>query len=128
MPETKQLLRETRDRIAPPPDVLDGLERRRRHQENVKRVAAAAVAIVVALLGFGGWFLLDPRRRAEARQPFGPRDLHPGRRPHRVQGPTGHLGRRPRRACRVGEWRVQLTSDPATPLGWSSDGTELLIQ
>ena len=59
MPETKQLLRETRDRIAPPPDVLGGLERRRRHQENVKRVSAAAVAIVVALLGFGGWFLLE---------------------------------------------------------------------
>ena len=59
MPDTKQLLRETRDRIAPPPDVLGGLERRRRHKENVKRVAAAAVAIVVALVGLGGWFVLD---------------------------------------------------------------------
>jgi hypothetical protein len=59
MPETKQLLRETRDRIAPPPDVLGGLERRRRHQENVKRVSAAAVAIVVAIAGLGGWALLD---------------------------------------------------------------------
>jgi hypothetical protein len=59
MPETKQLLRDTRDRIAPPPDVHGGLERRRRHRDNRKRAAAAAVAIIVALIGLGGWFLLD---------------------------------------------------------------------
>ena len=59
MPDTKQLLRETRDRIAPPPDVLGGLERRRRHQENVKRASAATLAIAVAIVGLAGWLFLD---------------------------------------------------------------------
>lgn len=59
MPDTKQLLRDTRDRIAPPPDVLAGLDRRRRYKENLKRAAATVVAIVVALVGLGGWFVLE---------------------------------------------------------------------
>ncbi|HXJ64126.1 MAG TPA: hypothetical protein VNN79_10260, partial [Actinomycetota bacterium] len=40
-------------------DVLGGLERRRRHQENVKRASAATLAIAVAIVGLAGWLFLD---------------------------------------------------------------------
>jgi len=59
MPDTKQLLRQTRDRIAPPPDVLGGLERRRRRRENVRRVTAVVVGIAVAVAGITGWLALS---------------------------------------------------------------------
>ena len=58
MRDTKELLRETRDRIAPPLDVLGSLERRRHHREQVRRGSAAVVAIVIALVGLGGWFVI----------------------------------------------------------------------
>jgi hypothetical protein len=74
MPETKQLLRATRDRIAPPTDVLGGLGRRRRHKDNVKRASAAALAIVVAIVGLGGWSLLD---RDKAPKPVTPKPVLP---------------------------------------------------
>jgi Tol biopolymer transport system component len=147
MPETKQLLRETRDRIAPPPDVLDGLQRRRRHNENKRRVAAAVVALVVALVGLSGWFVLErdraprPADRSEqlgifapiagrivysmdvsndagryaaglwAVDPAGPSDTAPG--PNVADDAVSSL-------VRLG--------DDATPLGWSRDGTELLLE
>ena len=145
MPETKQLLRETRDRIAPPPDVLGGLERRRRHQENVKRVAAAAVGIVVALVGLGGWFVLD--REAAPRPADRSRDLGifapvAGRIVYENEGTE--LGSEPGLlavdpngpadtvegtsvADDVASTLVRLDLEEATPLGWSSDGTELLF-
>jgi Tol biopolymer transport system component len=148
MPETKQLLRETRDRIAPPSDVLGGLERRRRHRENVKRAAAAAVGIVVALLGIGGWFLLE---RGPAPRPGDDRSLElgifapvAGRIVYENEAEVGDLG------YDLGIWAidpsgpsdttegrgvaddvastlVRLGLEDAVPLGWSRDGTELLF-
>jgi Tol biopolymer transport system component len=147
MPETKQLLRETRDRIAPPPDVLGGLERRRRHKENVKRAAAAAVAIVVALVGLGGWFILErnatpqPADRSEELGIFAP---VAGRIVYENEAEVGDLGydlglwavdpsgpsdtaAGPSVADDVVSTLVRLDLEEATPLGWSSDGTELLF-
>lgn len=59
MRDTKELLRQTRDRIAPPLDVLGSLERRRHHREQVRRGSAAVVAVVIALVGIGGWFAVS---------------------------------------------------------------------
>lgn len=150
MPETKQLLRETRDRIAPPPDVLGGLERRRRHQENVKRVAAAAVAIVVALVGLGGWFVLErvpaqrPADRSEDLGIFAPvagrivyvngvevgyNDLgyDPGLWAIDPIGPSDTtVG--PNVADDVASALVRLGPRDMIPLAWSRDGTELLFK
>jgi hypothetical protein len=55
MLDTKQLLRDTRDRVAPPSDVLGGLDRRRRNKGRVRRASAAVVAIAIALAGMGWW-------------------------------------------------------------------------
>jgi dipeptidyl aminopeptidase/acylaminoacyl peptidase len=152
MPETKQLLRETRDRIAPPPDVLGGLERRRRHKEGMKRLAAAVFGIVVALVGLGSWFVLD---RAEAPTPASPpEDLGifapvAGRIVYRNDG-VANDGVAPDLGYASGMWAVdpsgpsdttegqfvaddvastlvRLGPEEAIPLGWSSDGTELLF-
>jgi Tol biopolymer transport system component len=135
MRDTKQLLAETRDRIVPPPDVVGSLERRRRHKERVRRASAAVVGIVVALVGLGGWLAVagdgaqkPATDRSEDLGIFAPaagRIVY-----QRMVG--GHP---------VGLWavdpaapdafraQVQLSSDEdAEPLGWSSDGTELLIK
>jgi hypothetical protein len=48
MPDTKQVLRETRDRIGPPPDVLGSLDRRCHNRQQARRGSAFVVAIVVA--------------------------------------------------------------------------------
>ena len=66
--DTRQLLRETRDRVVPPSDVLGALDRRRRHDTQVRRATAAVLGIIVAVAGFGvGWFAVrgdDPDRTA----------------------------------------------------------------
>jgi hypothetical protein len=147
MPETKQLLRQARDRIAPPPDVLGGLERRRRHQENVKRTAAVVVGIVVALVGLGGWFALE---RNEAPTPAVPsRELGifepvAGRIVYVNETEVGDLGydpglwaidpngpadstEGPTVANDVASTLVRFGQSDMVPLGWSRDGTELLF-
>ena len=54
MPDTKTLLRETRDRIAPPQDLMDGLRLRRERKIRSQRVAAGVLGITVfALAAFG---------------------------------------------------------------------------
>jgi Tol biopolymer transport system component len=148
MPETKQLLRETRDRIAPPPDVLGGLERRRRHRENVRRGAAAVVAIGVALVGLGGWFVLDrdaaPRPADDRSEELGIFAPVAGRILYENGAEGGDIGYDPglwaidpsgpsdavegrRVADDVTSTLVPLDLEDATPLGWSRDGTELLF-
>jgi hypothetical protein len=149
MPDTEQLLRGTRDRIVPPDDVLGGLERRRRHHENVKRLGAAAVALVIALVGLGGWFALgrDPAPRLGDRSedrseqlgifaPVGGRILYvnegfdhgyePGIWAVDPDGP-GDTERGARVADDVVSTLVGLDVGDAEPLGWSGDGTELLM-
>jgi Tol biopolymer transport system component len=125
MPDTKQLLRETRDRIVPPPDVLGSLERRRHHRDQIRRGSALVVAIVVALLGLGGWFAVG---RDAARVPANPpTDLGIF---DDVRGwiAYGHGSR---------IWAmdpatpdadpVVLDDTGGTPLAWSIDGSKLLV-
>jgi hypothetical protein len=147
MPETKQLLRETRDRIAPPIDVLDGLERRRRHNQNMKRAEAAVVGIVVAIIGLGGWLLLDrsesptPADRSyelgifapvagrivyENADEVGDPGYGPGLWGIDPDGPSDTAAG-PTVADDVASTLVPLGPEDAIPLEWSSDGTELLI-
>lgn len=158
MPDTKQLLRETRDRIAPPPDVLGRLGRRRRHKENMKRAAAAVVAIVVALVGLGGWFGLErdaaprPADPSEELGIFAPvagrivyqnEGLVRGHEPVPVAGtdlgyrrglwaidPSGpsDSAEGPSVADDVASALVRLGPADMIPLGWSRDGTELLFK
>jgi Tol biopolymer transport system component len=144
MPDTKQLLRDTRDRVAPPTDVFEGLDRRRRHKEHVKRTSAAVIGIAVALAGMG-WWIAAGRNGTQpavdrsdelgifapvagrivyenggsdggyapgfwAVDPSGPSDTVPG----------------PTVADDAASTLVPLELDGA-PLGWSSEGTELLF-
>ena len=133
MRETKELLRETRDRVAPPPDVLGSLERRRHRREQVRRGSAAVVAIVVALIGLGGWFVVG---RDTAKLPVDDPTLSPV--PSEGLGVFAPVAGWIVYGDRDGIWgvdpaapgapetRVHL-SESGIPLGWSSDGTRLLI-
>ena len=49
MPDTKQLLRETQDRIAPPRDVVGSLERRRDRRRRNQRIRAGVLGIAIAI-------------------------------------------------------------------------------
>ena len=57
----------------------------------------------------------------------GPRDLRAGRRPDRLRRRALASGASTRPRRRIRSTRVQLTSEAGIPLGWSSDGTRLLI-
>ncbi len=153
MPETKQILRDTRDRIAPPPDVLRGLERRRRHKENANRVAAAVLGIAVALVAVGGWFVLgrdtEPRI-ADRSAELGIFAPVAGRILYENEAEVGDLGydlglwaldpngpsdtaAGPSVADDVASTLVPFPLDPqgfdyVTAIAWSRDGTELLFK
>lgn len=49
MPDTKQLLRETQDRIAPPRDVVGSLERRRDRRRRNQRIRAGVLGLAIAI-------------------------------------------------------------------------------
>jgi Tol biopolymer transport system component len=49
MPDTKQLLRETQDRIAPPRDVVGSLERRRDRRRRDQRIRAGVLGLAIAI-------------------------------------------------------------------------------
>jgi Tol biopolymer transport system component len=49
MPDTKQLLRETQDRIAPPRDVVGSLERRRDRRRRNQRIRAGVFGLAIAI-------------------------------------------------------------------------------
>jgi Tol biopolymer transport system component len=49
MPDTKQLLRETRDRIAPPRDVVGSLERGRDRRRRNQRIRAGVLGLAIAI-------------------------------------------------------------------------------
>ena len=73
MLDTKTLLRETRDRIAPPQDVVGSLERRRQRQDRNRRVAAGVVGIAVfalAAIGFVRLLGSEGTPAGEPRSPF----------------------------------------------------------
>ena len=130
--DTRQLLRETRDRVVPPSDVLGALERRRRHDTQVRRATAAVLGIIVALAGLGGWFAVrgdDSERTANPTEELGifapvagwifyANDAYGSARIRAVDPASS------------GEYptTMQVTSRIGTPLGWSSDGTELLMK
>ena len=72
MPDTKTLLRETRDLIAPPEDVVASLERRRRRQDRNRRVAAGVLGIAVFALAAIGFARLLGSERTPASQTSSP--------------------------------------------------------
>ncbi len=130
--DTRQLLRETRDRVVPPSDVLGALDRRRRHDTQVRRATAAVLGIIVAVAGLGGWFAF----RGDDADRTGIHDEELG-----IFAPvTGWIfyANDPYGSARIRAvdpassggiaTTVQVTSQVGTPLGWSSDGTELLIR
>jgi Tol biopolymer transport system component len=132
--DTRQLLRETRDRVIPPSDVLGSLDRRRRHDTQIRRATAAVLGILVALAGLGGWFAIrgeTPNRTAGNDEQLGIFAPVAGWIFY-ANDPNG-FGRSRIRAvdpASSGEYptSVQVTSQLGAPLGWSSDGTELLIR
>lgn len=132
MSDTRQLLRETRDRVAPPRDVFGSLDRRRRHDSNFRRATAAVLGIAVALAGLGGWFAAQGDDNSER---TGGRTEGLG-----IFAPiSGWIAYTNNRGYGPGIWAVEPlpSDDPAregvygkdgsTPVAWSSDGTELLI-
>jgi TolB protein len=135
MRDTKQLLRETRDRIAPPPDVLGSFERRRHFQQQIRRGSAFVVGIVVALVGLGGWFAVG---RDTARLPVNDRSglgIFADVRGWITYGSPGYFEAKP--VLPSGIWAVdpanpdepavQLSPEDGIPIAWSSDGSKLLI-
>ena len=134
MNDTRQLLRETRDRVVHPSDVMGALDRRRRHDTQVRRATAAVLGIIVAVAGLGGWWAVrgdDPERTAghdEGLGIFAPVAgwIFYANDP----GASGDARIRAVDPASSGEYptTVQVTSQIGTPLGWSSDGTELLIR
>src|SRR5512132_682917 len=52
MSDTKELLERARARFTPPEGVMDSLIRRRARKDRNRRIAAAALAIIVALVSF----------------------------------------------------------------------------
>ena len=62
MPDTKQLLRETQDRIAPPRDVVGSLERRRDRRRRNQRIRAGVLGLAIAI-GVG-WLGVNAIRSA----------------------------------------------------------------
>ena len=133
--DTRQLLRETRDRVVPPSDVLGALDRRRRHDTQVRRATAAVLGIIVAVAGFGvGWFAVrgdDSDRTAGHDEELGIFAPVAGWIFYANDpGAYGHARIRAVDPASSGEYptTVQVTSQIGTPLGWSSDGTDLLIK
>jgi hypothetical protein len=126
--DTKDLLRGTRDRIAPPRDVMGGLERRRQRKATIRRASAAVVGVVIAGAALGGWFL---SRGVETRIPAEPSDLG-------IFAPISGWVVFQQGADIVAVDPAQPSREPrvvwegpggtATPLGWSADGRSLLIQ
>src|SRR5262245_58847756 len=128
MPDTKELLRETRDRVVPPSDVIGSLERRRHHRGQVRRVEAAVVAFAVALAGLAGWLAV---KRDAGPVPSSPVDLGIFA---EVRGwiAFGRLGQ-----YLPGIWALDPANPQAEPvlldphggfpLAWSRDGSKLLL-
>ena len=130
--DTRQLLRETRDRVVPPSDVLGALDRRRRHDTQVRRATAAVLGIIVAAAGLGGWFAVrgdDSDRTAGQDEELGIFAPVAGWIFY-ANDPSGGARIRAVDPASTGEYptTVQVTSQTGTPMGWSSDGTVLLIR
>ena len=128
MPDTKQLLRETRDRITPPSDVLDGLERRRDRVRRNQRIRAGVLGIAIAIL-VGWWGIHEIRSTAP--RPANDRSAELG-----IFAPVA--GRIVYSSGDLGLWAVdpsapsastlvRLSPEEGFPGGWSSDGTRLLL-
>ena len=146
MPDTKQLLRDTRDRVAPPPDVLGSLERRRDRKHRDQRIRAAVLGLAIAIAV--GWLGVNAIRstpsvpaddRSEDLGIFAPvagRILYenwgidsgydPGFWAVDPNGPSDTVPG-PSVAEDVASTLERLDLEDAEPLGWSSDGTELLL-
>jgi dipeptidyl aminopeptidase/acylaminoacyl peptidase len=121
--DTKEILRETRDRVAPPRDVLGSLDRRRRYETQRRRVTAAVLGIIVAVAGLGWWFVGERDRGDRTAGELGIFAPIAGWIVYEM--PDGLWAVDPATADHP--TRVHLSSAEGQPLGWSSDGTELLL-
>jgi len=138
MSETKELLRRGGEGFAPREDVMESLIRFRARKQRNRRIAAAALAVIVAVVSLAA--LIRTFRTVE----------RPADEPTPVPTPEGIF-------ANVGGWiafqmndlkpphghfsiwavdptrpngpkaRIQLSDRPGKPLAWSSDGSKLLI-
>jgi Tol biopolymer transport system component len=130
MSDTKELLERARARFTPPEGVMESLIRRRTRRGRNRRIAAAVVAMIVALVSFAA--LIRTFQTVE----------RPAKQPTPAPTPTSIF-------ADVGGWiaygendgiwavnptgqgapedQVQLTDRGGEPLAWSSDGSKLLI-
>lgn len=140
MSDTKELL-ERAWRLAPQPeDVMDSLIRRRARKQRNRRIAAAALAIIVALVSFAALIRTFSMVERPADQP---QDIFAPVHGWIVYGKSGG----PLHLTSEGTWvvpgegiwavnperpghreaRVQLSEQVGDPIAWSADGSALLI-
>jgi len=136
MSETKELLRRGGEGFAPREDVMDSLIRLRARKQRNRRIAAAALAIIVVLVSLGALIRTFRTVERPASEPT------PSPTPKGIFADVGGwiaYGNEAVRQGPLGIWavdptrpndpdaRIQLSDRPGTPLGWSSDGSKLLI-
>jgi hypothetical protein len=124
MSDTKELLERAWKKAPQPDRVMDSLIRRRARRQRNRRIAAALLALSIALLSFAA--LIRTFRTVE-RPAEEPTDIFA-----RVHGwiaygnAAGIWAVDPTRPGNP-EDQIQLSHRGGTPLGWSSDGSKLLI-
>jgi Tol biopolymer transport system component len=135
MSDTKELLERARARFTPPEGVMESLIRRRTRRGRNRRIAAAVVAIIVALVSFAALIrtFRTVERPASEPTPSAPEGIFAdvggwiaSSNDSIKDGPLGIWAVDPTRPNDP-EARIQLSDRPGTPLAWSSDGSKLLI-
>ena len=144
MPELHDLLERRASRYEPPPDLFDRVLDRRRRRDRNRRIGAAVVALAMAAAGIGVLVRTftsglipasDPRSLGVFKPVAGrivymnegiDRGYDPGLWAVDPSGPSDTT-EGPSVADDVASTLVRLDPENAIPLGWSSDGTELLL-
>jgi hypothetical protein len=143
MPSDQSLLARQIERVELRPFTLERFHRRRQRKERNRRIGAAVVALAVAAAGIGVLARAFSSRTVPASDPFlGVFEPVAGRIVYVNEGvdrgydrglwavdPSGPSDSRegPSVADDVASTLVRLGLEEARPLGWSSDGTELLF-
>jgi WD40-like Beta Propeller Repeat len=126
MSEMKELLRRGGEGFAPREHVTESLIRRRARKDRNRRIAAAVLAIIVALVSFAALIRTFREVERPANEPT-PRDMFA-----RVHGwitygnATGIWAVDPTRPGDPKD-QIKLSDRQGEPLAWSSDGSNLLL-